>query len=159
MKHKHFFSLSFIIYPYFLFCYDYFLNRLSRLTDGFSLSDLSVDLFKYISYIILMIIVIYQLSFIIKFRKNDAISLSNSIFMAFVRFFQSIGIGTLLYLITIFIFGYAVYSWALPYSNYIATYYGFDAWANNLFAIIIAPPLLIIATLLTVIWKFKERTN
>ncbi len=153
LRHKHLFSISFISYVWVFLLEEELQYHIYRITSNDSFNNFFGGLVTFLSYILFAIAVLYQLVFIVKFRKKEHIGLGRSIFMFFVRFFQAFGILCVLYLMKIYLFGYDVYTIPLPQSAYVGTYYGVEAWQNNLFAIIIAPPLLIITAVLTVIWK------
>ncbi len=156
IKAKHLFTLSFLAYVLILLKeeWNYYIYRVSsnELFNNFFGGFVSL-----VSYILFVLAVGYQIAFIVKLRKRDCIGFGRSIFLFFVRIFQTFGVMCIIYLIYIAVFGYDVYTIALPQSAYVGTYYGAEAWAHNLFAIIIAPPLLITTVILTLIWKCTQK--
>ncbi len=141
IKNKHIFSISFIAYPCVIYCTENIENNL-------------LELF---SYILLIFAIIYELAFIIKLRKKDDLTLGRSIFMSFVRFFQFCSLFAITHLINIYFFGIKVYTIALPQSRYVGTFYGFEAWEHDLFAIIVAPIVFFITFVLTIIWLSTKK--
>ncbi len=156
IKAKHLFTMSFGAY-FLLFLTEEWKYSIYRVSSDELHNNYVGSFVSLVSYILFVLALCYQIAFIVKLRKKDCIGFGRSIFLFFVRFFQTFGVMCITYLIHIAVFGYDVYTIALPQSAYVGTYYGFEAWAHNLFAIIIAPPLFITAVILTLIWKFTQK--
>lgn len=105
--------------------------------------------------------VLYQLLYIAILRKKDKVSLGRSIARTFLYAFIVVSCNIVMYYIDTFINGYIEYGFLS--SNILASYYGFDAWANDFFANIIYVPSLIIIAIYDIAYfaiskKLKRRS-
>ena len=99
---------------------------------------------------IIVIGLLYQLCYVVFFRKRNGVTLGRAIARYFLYTLSTFSLTSLFHGFDLYFFGYDVYSWILP--EYIKTVYGMDALRQSWFFIFI--PLWIVNGLYVVSYRF-----